>query len=33
MVVGIDPKSVPLIKDMLKEQNKDAIRIVKTGIG
>lgn len=33
MVVSIDEKSVSLIKEMLKEQNKEAVRIAKCGVG
>lgn len=31
MVVSVDEKSVPLLKQMLKEQNKDAVRIQSCG--
>ena len=33
MVVSIDEKSIPLIKEMLKDQNKEAVRIAKRGVG
>lgn len=33
MVVAIDEKTVPLLDKMLKEQNKEAVRIHKTGVG
>lgn len=33
MRVSIDKKSVDLIKEMLKEQNKEAVRIAKQGVG
>lgn len=33
MVVSIDEKSVPILKKMLKEQNKEAIRIKELGSG
>lgn len=33
MIVSIDEKSAPLIKKMLKEQNKEAVRISKRGVG
>ncbi|WHH60724.1 adhesin [Petroclostridium sp. X23] len=33
MVVSIDEKSVSLIKEILKEQNKEAIRIANCGFG
>lgn len=33
MVVSIDEKSVPLLKRMLEEQNKEAVRISKCGVG
>lgn len=33
MIVSIDKKSVGLIKEMLREQNKEAIRIAKRGVG
>lgn len=33
MRVSIDKKSVGLIKEMLKEQNKEAVRIAKRGVG
>lgn len=33
MVVSIDENSIPLIKKMLKEQNKEAFRIKKCGVG
>ena len=33
MVVSIDEKTVPLIKKMLIEQNKEAVRIAKCGVG
>jgi hypothetical protein len=33
MIVTIDDKSISLIKEMLKEQNKEAVRIKKCGVG
>jgi hypothetical protein len=33
MIVTIDDKSMPLIKKMLEEQNKEAVRIKKCGVG
>lgn len=33
MIVSIDEKSIPLIKEMLKEQDKEAVRIKKCGVG
>ena len=33
MKVAIDEKTVPLIKEMLKEQNREAVRIKKCGVG
>lgn len=33
MIVSIDDKSMPLIKKMLEEQNKEAVRIKKCGVG
>jgi hypothetical protein len=33
MIVSIDDKSVPLLKQMLIEQNKEAVRIEKCGAG
>lgn len=33
MVVSIDEKSIPLIKKMLKEQHKEAVRIADRGVG
>lgn len=33
MVVSIDEKFIPLIKKMLKEQNKEAVRIADRGVG
>ncbi|KZL91243.1 hypothetical protein CLMAG_30010 [Clostridium magnum DSM 2767] len=33
MVVSIDKKSVPLLNEMLKEQNKEAVRIKQCGVG
>jgi len=33
MIVSIDEKSIPLIREMLKEQNKDAVRIKQCGVG
>lgn len=33
MIVSIDEKTVPLLKEMLKVQNKEAVRISKSGVG
>lgn len=33
MNVSIDEKTVDLLKGMLKEQNKQAVRISKSGVG
>lgn len=33
MVVTVDEKSIPIIKQMLEEQNKEAVRIEKCGVG
>jgi hypothetical protein len=33
MIVSIDDKSVPLLKQMLAEQSKEAVRIEKCGAG
>lgn len=33
MIVSIDNKTIPLLQQMLKDQNKEAVRISKCGVG